>query len=115
MTVRSRKVLRKRRHVRIRQKISGTAERPRMCIMISNKHLYVQFVDDEKGVTLAAASDLKEGVSSNMTTAAKVGKTAAETAITKGIRRVVVDRSGYAYHGKIKAVVESAISAGLSL
>lgn len=115
MKAKSRKDLRKRRHLRIRQRIIGTAERPRMSIMISNRHLYVQFVDDDKGVTLAAASDQKHEGACNTEMAAKVGREAAETALTKGIKRVVVDRSGYAYHGKIKAVVESAISAGLSL
>lgn len=115
MTVRSRTVLRQRRHLRIRQRIVGTAERPRMSIMISNKHLYVQFVDDDNGVTLAAASDQKHEGACNIAMATKVGKEAAETALTKGIKRVVVDRSGYAYHGKVKALVESAINAGLSL
>ena len=115
MALRSRKDLRKRRHLRIRQRIAGTAERPRMSIMISNRHVYVQFVDDDNGVTLAAASDDKHEGACNVAMAAKIGQAAAEAALTKGIKRVVVDRSGYAYHGKVKAVVESAIGAGLSL
>lgn len=115
MKMKSRSEFRARRRLRIRQKISGTAERPRMSIMLSNRHLYVQFVDDDSGVTLASASDGKKSTACNVETATLVGKAAAEAALAKGIKRIIVDRSGYAYHGRVKAVVESALNAGLSV
>ena len=115
MKLKNRKDYRVRRHLRLRQKIAGTAERPRMAIFISNAHMYVQFVDDDAQRTLAFASTLKMDAKVNVETAAKLGAAAAEAAIAKGIRKVVVDRGGFKYHGRVKAIVESAVQNGLSI
>jgi large subunit ribosomal protein L18 len=117
MSVNTRKDQRKRRHLRIRQRVKGTAERPRMAICISNKHLYVQFIDDGAAHTLAATSTLQvEGVTGcNLAVAKQVGESAARTALEKGIRSVVVDRGGFRFHGRVKQIVESAVAAGLSI
>ena len=109
----NRKEQRKRRHMRIRQRIKGTAERPRMAICVSNKHMYVQFVDDISMHTLASASTLKEGKSSNLETAKLIGANAAEAAKAKGISAVVVDRGGFSFHGRVKQIVDSAVENGL--
>lgn len=113
----TKKQLRIRKHVRLRQKVSGTAERPRMSLYRSNKHIQVQFIDDEAGVTLAAASTLEKGFegSNNCEGAAALGKVAAERAQSAGITAVVFDRGGYKYHGKVKAVADAAREAGLKL
>ena len=107
---------RKRRHVRVRKKIHGTAERPRLALFRSNKHLVLQVIDDDRGVTLASASsieaDLRAG-SSNKDAAAKVGRRVAERAKDAGIERVVFDRGGFLYHGRVAAVAEAAREAGL--
>lgn len=98
----------------IRNKISGTPERPRLTVFRSNKAIYVQLVDDTTGVTLAAASSVKiDDAKANIDTAGKVGKSIAEAALAKGISEVVFDRNGYLYHGKVKSLAEGAREAGL--
>ena len=107
------------RHWRIRKKISGTKERPRMSVRFSNEHIYVQFIDDAAGVTMASASTLHKSVAdraklaANATGAKRIGALAAEAAKGKGISRVVFDRSGARYHGKVKALADAAREAGL--
>ena len=108
-----------RRRWRIRQLVSGTAERPRMSVRFTGQHIYVQFIDDQKGATLASAStrsrDLADRAQAraNVATAKRVGGVAAEAARSKGIARVVFDRSGARYHGKVKALAEAARAGGL--
>jgi large subunit ribosomal protein L18 len=107
---------RQRRKIRIRKKISGTAERPRLVIFRSNLHMYAQVVDDLTGATLAATSTLvlsKEKVSCNKAGAEAVGKEIARLAKEKSIEKVVFDRNGYLYHGRIKAVADGAREGGL--
>ena len=106
---------RRLRHRRLRQKVKGTAARPRMALYFSNKHVTVQFVDDDKAATLAAVTTDGTDAKLNVATAAEMGKKAAEAAIAKGISRVVVDRGGFAYHGRVKALVEAAVAAGLKI
>ena len=104
------------RHKRVRGKISGTAECPRLDVFRSNKHIYAQVIDDVTGHTLCAASSLEkgfEGLGSNKEAAEKVGKMIAEKAIALGIKTVVFDRGGYVYHGRVQALAEGARSAGL--
>lgn len=104
------------RHKRVRGKISGTAECPRLDVFRSNKHIYAQVIDDVTGRTLCAASTLEkgfEGLGSNKEAAEKVGKMIAEKAIALGIKTVVFDRGGYVYHGRVQALAEGARSAGL--
>ena len=107
--------LRLKRHKRIRGKISGTAERPRLSIFRSNKNIYAQLIDDVAGVTLASASTLDKEVSKGTKTeqAIVVGKLVAERAVAKGISEVVFDRGGYLYHGRVKALADSARENGL--
>lgn len=115
----NRKEVRVRKHVRVRKKISGTAECPRLAVFRSASHIYAQIIDDDKGVTLVAASTLdkaiKEKISfgGNVEAAKEVGKLVAEKAIEAGISNVVFDRGGYMYHGRIQALAESAREAGL--
>ncbi|TPE44807.1 50S ribosomal protein L18 [Pontibacter mangrovi] len=98
----------------IRNKISGTSERPRLTVYRSNKAIYAQLVDDTTGVTLAAASSVKlDDAKANVETAGKVGTAIAELALAKGISQVVFDRNGYLYHGKVKSLAEGAREAGL--
>ena len=106
---------RQRRHMRIRGKISGTAERPRLSIFRSNKNIYAQLIDDVAGVTLASASTLDENVSdaTKVEQAAAVGKAIAEAAKAKNISTVVFDRSGYLYHGRVQALADAARENGL--
>ena len=109
-------VARVRRHERVRAKISGTAERPRLCVFRSNKNIAVQVIDDAAGNTLVAASTLDKEVktkASNIEAAKEVGELIAKRAIKAGIKNVVFDRGGYIYHGKIKALAEAAREAGL--
>jgi large subunit ribosomal protein L18 len=113
MRVSNRKQARAARHRRIRRKVSGTAERPRMAVAMSGKYMYVQFIDDDCGQTLASASTLNRGEKSNVATAAELGRRAAEAAKEKGISQVIVDRGGFSFHGRVKAIVDSAIEAGL--
>jgi large subunit ribosomal protein L18 len=111
--------LAKLRHWRIRKKISGTKDRPRMSVRFSNEHIYVQFIDDAARVTLASTSTLHKSVpdrdklAANATAAKKIGTLAAEAAKGKGIVSVVFDRSGARYHGKVKALADAAREAGL--
>ncbi|MCR5184490.1 MAG: 50S ribosomal protein L18 [Bacilli bacterium] len=115
VTKQSKNVSRVRRHARVRAKVSGTAEAPRLCVYRSNKNIEAQLIDDVKGVTLAASSSmsLKLENGSNIEAAAKVGKDIAEKAVAKKIKKVVFDRSGYIYHGRVKALAEAAREAGL--
>ena len=112
---RQRNVIRKRVHTRIREKISGTPERPRLNVYRSLNHIYAQIIDDSKGVTIASASTLagKINAGGNVAAAKEVGKLVAEQAIEKGVKKVVFDRGGYLYHGRIKALADAAREAGL--
>lgn len=85
-----------------------------MAVMVSDRYMYVQFVDDEKGVTLACASTLKANAKNNIATARLLGRQAAEVAAQKGIKRVVIDRGGFKFHGRVKAIVDAASEAGVS-
>jgi large subunit ribosomal protein L18 len=114
------KIERRRRiKYRIRKVVNGTAERPRMSVFRSNKQIYVQFIDDTKGVTLASASSRDKTLAESIVgkpgveIAKIVGKLSAERALEKGITAVVFDRNGYLYHGKVKNLAESAREAGL--
>ncbi len=104
-----------RRHRRVRAKIKGTAKVPRLCVFRSAGHIYVQLIDDEKGKTLALASDLeiKKKKDKKAVLATKVGNLIAKKAIEKKIKRVVFDRGGYKYHGRVKALAEGAREEGL--
>jgi len=108
-----------RKHARVRKRISGTTERPRLNVFRSYNHIYVQVIDDDKGSTLVAASTLDESLKGqvkhggNIESAKLVGKLIAEKAIEKGIKSVVFDRGGYLYHGRIAALAEAAREAGL--
>ena len=105
-----------RRHARVRRKISGTAECPRLCVYRSNSNIYAQVIDDVKGVTIVAASTLDKAVKtkkSNKEAAKEVGTLIAKRAIEKNIKTVVYDRGGYIYHGIIKELAEAAREAGL--
>ena len=105
-----------KRHVRVRAKISGSAERPRLSVYRSENHISAQLIDDVKGVTLCSATSQEgsfEGKGSNIEAAAKVGKILAERATEKGITEVVFDRSGYLYHGRVQALADGAREGGL--
>ncbi len=107
-----------RRHRRVRGKISGTPERPRLDVFRSSKHIYAQLIDDTTGTTLASASSLDKGFAGsggNVEGAAKVGKAIAERALEKGITQVVFDRGGFVYHGRVKALADGAREGGLQL
>ena len=107
---------RQRRKRRIRGKISGSSERPRLVVFRSLKHIYAQVVDDAKGCTLASSSSAAKGFAvdgSKTESAKKVGASLAQTCLSKGIEKVVFDRGGYLYHGRVKAVAEAAREAGL--
>ena len=105
-----------RRHSRVRKKVRGEADRPRLAVFRSNKHIVAQVIDDRAGKTLAAASsheaDLRTG-SGNKESAAKVGKLVAERAKAAGVSRVVFDRGGFLYHGRVAALADAAREAGL--
>ena len=115
----SKNVSREKRHLRVRKKINGTAERPRLNVYRSEMNIYAQVIDDLAGVTLVAASSLdkeikeKLSVGSNKEAAKAVGELIAKRAIDKGIKTVVFDRGGYIYHGRVKELAEAARSAGL--
>ena len=105
-----------KRHGRVRGKISGTPERPRLCVFRSEKHIYAQIIDDTAGKTLVSASSVErdfEGAGSNKEAARKVGKTVAERAVKAGIEEVVFDRGGYIYHGRVQELAEGAREGGL--
>lgn len=114
----SRAVVRTAVHKRIRRKVSGTTEHPRLAIYRSLNHIYAQVIDDEKGVTLASASstekDLRGSTGGNIDAATRVGREIAERTLAKGITRIVFDRGGYLYHGRIKALTDAAREAGLN-
>ncbi len=113
---RTRQDRRRARHRRIRKRISGTGERPRMAIMVSNKHMYVQFIDDTANSTLAAVSTLKNGGAGATISKARVlGERAAEVAKAVGIASAIVDRGGFAFHGRVRALVEAASEGGIDV
>ena len=112
-----RKKVRDRIHKRIRKRVNGTAERPRLAVHFSGKHVYAQVIDDEAGRTLAAAGTTEEGLVSkpaaNTASAVAVGKTVAERLLAKNVDKVVFDRGGAQYHGKVKALADAAREGGL--
>ena len=113
---------RQRRHLRVRKRVHGTAQRPRLCVFRSAKHIYGQIIDDDAGVTLVSASDLgasaanvgEDDGSGKQATARAVGRQLAESAQSAGISAVVFDRAGYRYHGRVRALAEAARAAGLA-
>ena len=110
------KEIRNRIHRRIRRKLRGTAERPRLAVFRSVAHIYVQVIDDAEGKTLVSASSVDKGAKTNggnLAAAKAIGKLVAERAKEKGITRVVFDRGGYLYHGRVKALADAARAAGL--
>jgi large subunit ribosomal protein L18 len=110
------KEIRNRIHQRIRRKLAGTSERPRLAVFRSVAHIYAQVIDDSAGRTLVAASSVDKGVRTkggNVAAAKAIGKLVAERAKEKGIARVVFDRGGYQYHGRVKALADAARAAGL--
>ncbi len=117
ITKTNRKMERARRHARVRRKISGTAERPRLCVYRSNTNLYVQVIDDVAGNTLVSASTLDKEVKTkyaNKEAAKEVGALIAKRALEKNIKDVVFDRGGYIYHGVVKELAEAARNGGLN-
>jgi len=115
ITQNRRNAIRQRIHKRIREKLAGTAERPRLNVYRSLNHIYAQVVDDQKGETLVSASSLGLKLKSggNVAAAKEIGKALAEKATSKGIKQVVFDRGGYLYHGRVKALADAAREAGL--
>jgi large subunit ribosomal protein L18 len=109
----ARETQRQLRHLRVRKKVSGTADRPRLVVFRSDKHIYAQLVDDDAGRTIATVSTLKVGSGKKTEKASEVGKQVAAVAKDKGITRVVFDRGGYKYHGRVKAVADGAREGGL--
>jgi large subunit ribosomal protein L18 len=112
----SKNEIRERIHTRIRRKVRGTTERPRLAVFRSLCHIYAQVIDDSKGVTIASASSADKAIDidgGNVAGATAIGKTVAQRAKEKGINKVVFDRGGYLYHGRIKALAEAAREAGL--
>jgi large subunit ribosomal protein L18 len=111
--------IRLRKHDRVRKKISGTAERPRLCVFRSLQNIYAQVIDDTAGTTLVSASTLDEALkgklesTGNKEAAREVGKLVAQKALDKGIKQVVFDRGGYLYHGRVQDLAEGAREAGL--
>ena len=109
--------LRKMRHTRVRKKVSGSTERPRLAVHFSGRNITAQVIDDTAGLTLVSANttekELKAGAAANVTTATKIGKLVAERGAAKNIRKVVFDRGGNKYHGKVKALADAAREAGL--
>ncbi len=115
ITLTKRNEIRKRIHARIREKLSGTTERPRLNVYRSLNHIYAQLVDDQKGETVVSASTIamKLKTGGHVAAAREVGKAVAEQAVAKGIKQVVFDRGGYLYHGRVKALADAAREAGL--
>ena len=115
----SKNKIRKRIHSRIREKVAGSKQRPRLNVYRSLNHIYVQLIDDSDGVTITSASTAKAGekgakrTGGNLASAKEVGKQIAQQAMQKGIKKVVFDRGGYLYHGRIKALADAAREAGL--
>jgi len=118
MAQRNRAAVRNAVHRRIRRKVRGSTERPRLAVYRSLNHIYAQVIDDERGLTLASASttekDLRGGTGGNIEAAERVGRTIAERALAAGIKSVVFDRGGYLYHGRVKALTDAARAAGLN-
>lgn len=116
----ARKEARVKKHRRLRNKIVGTANKPRLCVFKSLKNISVQLINDELGVTIASASTIEKDIASklentsNLEAAKLVGEIVAKRAIEKGVKEIVFDRSGYVYHGKVKALADSARENGLS-
>lgn len=115
-----RNVIRKQRHLRVRKRVRGTAARPRLNVFRSTKHIYAQIIDDDRGVTLAAASsldpELREVIGNgggNLGGAEKVGELITRRALASGVTSVVFDRGGYLYHGRVAALADAARKAGL--
>jgi large subunit ribosomal protein L18 len=113
ITENKRNAIRQRIHARIRAKLSGTGERPRLNVFRSLNHIYAQVIDDQTGQTLVSASSIKLKTGGNVAAAKEIGKAVAEKAVEKGIKKVVFDRGGFLYHGRIKALAEAAREAGL--
>jgi len=115
-----RRVARKKRQVRVRKKVAGSIERPRLCVFRSSKHIYAQIIEDVTGKTLVAASTSAKGTADsvkytgNVEAAKAVGKQIAEKALAKDIKQVVFDRNGFLYHGRVKALADAAREAGLT-
>ena len=109
--------VRRKRHARVRTRLSGTEARPRLNVFRSNKHIYAQLIDDVNGVTLASASTLDKEInldsSNNVDAAVKIGELVAKRAVEKGVKTVIFDRGGYLYHGRIKALADAARENGL--
>ena len=115
ITQNKRNAIRQRIHDRIRRKLAGTDQRPRLNVYRSLNHIYAQLIDDQNGVTLASASTLalKVKTGGNVSAAKEIGKAIAERGVEKGIKKVVFDRGGFLYHGRIKALADAAREAGL--
>jgi len=115
-----RRLARKKRQVRVRRKITGSTERPRLCVFRSSKHIYAQIIEDVSGKTLVTASTVAKGAadsvkySGNVEAAKMVGKQIAEKALAQDIKQVVFDRNGFLYHGRVKALADAAREAGLT-
>ena len=115
----SRQEIRAKKHMKIRNRFSGTAERPRLAVFRSNNHVYAQVIDDVAGKTLVSASTLEKDIKAELKNtddieaATKIGDVVAKRALEKGIKAVVFDRGGYIYHGKVKALADAAREAGL--
>ena len=116
MNASEKRLSRLRRQGRVRRRVRGTNQRPRMCVYRSNRHIYVQVISDESGQTLAAASTLKHegnGASSNRAAARRLGERIGQLCLDRDIQRVVFDRNGFLFHGRVKEVAEGARTAGL--
>jgi large subunit ribosomal protein L18 len=113
ITQTKRNAIRQRIHARIRAKMSGTELRPRLNVYRSLNNIYAQVIDDQTGTTLVSASTIKLKTGGNIAAAKEIGKEVAEKAVEKGIKKVVFDRGGYLYHGRIKALADAAREAGL--
>ena len=117
----NRKAIRGRIHRRIRRKVSGTAERPRLTVYFSGKHIYAQVIDDNVGRTLVSAATTEKSLggtgksAANRATAEKIGRAIAERSLAKSIEKAVFDRGGFQYHGKVKALADAAREGGLKL
>jgi large subunit ribosomal protein L18 len=118
MAQRNRAAVRSAVHKRIRRKVRGSTERPRLAVYRSLNHIYAQVIDDERGLTLASASttekDLRGATGGNLEAAQRIGRTIAERALAAGVNSVVFDRGGYLYHGRVKALTDAAREAGLN-
>ncbi len=118
MATKNRKIIRDRIHARIRKRVSGTAERPRLAVHFSGRHVYAQVIDDDAGRTLVSAGTRDKELAgkkatANLATAEKIGKTIAERSLAKKVDKVIFDRGGYLYHGKVKALADAAREGGL--